>query len=70
MVNEIKKMKKYFYCKKCKEFPDEIEEEYPEPVIEKREWDGGKYGLVESNIDSIELIRRCGKCGEKLVFGS
>ena len=70
MVNEIKKMKKYFYCKKCKEFPDEIEEEYPEPVIEKREWDGDKYGLVGSNIDSIELIQRCGKCGEKLVFGS
>ena len=61
-------MKKYLYCKKCKEYPDEIEEEYPEPVIEKRKWDGEDYELVGSNIDSIELIQRCGKCGERVVL--
>ncbi len=63
-------MKKYFYCEKCDEFPDEIVEEYSdEPLVEKRKWNGECYELVDSNIGSIEIIiRRCGKCGEKLVL--
>jgi len=60
---------KYFYCPKCGDFPDEITEHYPSPLVERRKWNGEYYELVESNIDSAEheINRKCGKCGAKLI---
>ena len=58
--------KKYLYCSKCKEYPDNITEKYLDPVIEAREWDDGDYRLNDSNIAEIKYKQLCAECGTEL----
>lgn len=55
-----------FFCTKCDKLVEIINEEYLEPIVEKRIWNGKTYELVESNIADIEYKHSCGVCGEDL----
>ena len=62
------KNKKYLYCPKCKEYPNNITERYLDPVIKTREWDdyNGDYGLSGSNMEEIQYKQYCGDCRTEL----
>jgi len=60
---EVSWMGKYWWCPKCKEFPDKIVEHY-DHVTEHRIWDGDDtYELVDSDFDGQLTTITCEKCG-------
>ena len=59
----MKKEKKYLYCPTCKNYPDEIIEEYQSLIREKRRWsDDYCYELYDSNFSDVESKNFCGQC--------
>ena len=66
------KEKKYLFCPKCKEYPDEItEKNYPTPFWQRREWNGECYEVKENSLSDIEYAQSskfyCGICETELI---
>jgi len=64
-------MKKYLYCTKCKEYPNEIEQRYEGRMIEYRKWGGDCYELQSSNLDELDWnysrVSHCFNCKKILL---
>lgn len=57
--------KKYWWCKKCRCFPDNIVEEGI--VRTWRVWDGECYEGTETKYIGDNLVSYCGECDTKLI---
>ena len=66
VVDRLLGERKHLWCPICKCFPDVIKEEYQEPIIETRKWDGDCYALTDTNLDDTEFMELCGICNTKL----
>ena len=62
--------RKWFYCSKCKAYPDEIEGRYSEPAVVHRKWNGEFYELEQRPLFEEDYIECCGKCGTELEYKS
>lgn len=60
------KQEKYLYCENCKEYPDEIIEDYS-GFAETRKWNGECYELETSDIEGAFQASRCPKCLNELI---
>lgn len=56
---------KYYYCPKCKNFPDKITEKY-HSIEEIRKWDGECYELIDSSLREADSVH-CAECDTGLV---
>lgn len=55
---------KYYYCTRCKCYPDEIR--LAKSITEDRKWDGDCYELIGAE-DNEQENAYCGSCGAELI---
>ena len=56
--------KKYLYCGRCQNYPNEIVESAFAQII--RKWNGEEYEIVHQGINESDVISFCGVCNAEL----